>query len=85
MLRRDLICWTKRNKKHVKPYPARKPPGATKMQEHTDIVTDLTNYRQQKNPNKESEQDEKSNFDDLIHEIAYHLLKAIQAVKKLPH
>lgn len=61
-------------------------PGGTmqkpsaKVVDLAEEVVDLVDYRRSKHP-----VEEQSTSDELIHEIAFHLLKAIQAVKKLPH
>ena len=54
------------------------------MPEQHEEIVDLTDYRKrrtEKKPPKEDHYDPQQ----LIADLAYHLLKAIQAVKKLPH
>jgi hypothetical protein len=55
------------------------------MQFQNDAVVDLNAYRQRRTPESNEHEESDSDAKQLINEIAYHLLKAIQAVKKLPH
>lgn len=54
------------------------------MPVRNEEIVDLTNYREKRT---EKKQPEETHYDhqQLIADLAYHLLKAIQAVKKLPH
>lgn len=54
------------------------------MFHQNDAVIDLNAYRRQQEP-AESDEELRDDAQSVIAELAYHLLKAIQAVKKLPH
>jgi hypothetical protein len=54
------------------------------MFQPNDAVTDLSAYRRQQKP-ENSNEESRDDAQRVIAELAYHLLKAIQAVKKLPH
>lgn len=55
------------------------------MQYQNDAVVDLDAYRQQRTPESNEPEEIESDARSVITELAYHLLQAIQAVKKLPH
>lgn len=55
------------------------------MQDLSAGITDLIAYKQEKASEENGLGEENQDLEGIISEIAYHLLKAIQAVKKLPH
>lgn len=55
------------------------------MQDRSAAVVDLASYRQRRTPESSHSKEKSSDTQHVIAELAYHLLKAIQAVKKLPH
>lgn len=52
--------------------------------DQNEAVVDLSDYRK-KRTEKELPREDRSDNQQLIDDIAYHLLRAIQAVKKLTH
>ncbi len=55
------------------------------MQERSAGVVDLSAYRQLRVSEKQEPEEPCSDPGGVVAELAYHLLKAIQAVKKLSH
>lgn len=55
------------------------------MNYQSGAVVDLDAYRRQRTSESTTKQELKEDLTQLTAELAYHLLKAIQAVKKLPH
>jgi hypothetical protein len=55
------------------------------MSHQNSAVVDLDAYRRQRTPERSTKSDVQEDPKTLAAELAYHLLKAIQAVKKLPH
>lgn len=55
------------------------------MQRQNEGIVDLDAYRQQRTPERNARKNLENDAHNVITELAYHLLKAIQAVKKLPH
>lgn len=55
------------------------------MSHISSAVVDLDAYRRQRTPESNPKHEAQEDPRHLAAELAYHLLKAIQAVKKLPH
>lgn len=55
------------------------------MSHQNSAVVDLDAYRRQRTPERSTKQETQEDPKTVATELAYHLLKAIQAVKKLPH
>lgn len=55
------------------------------MQDRNTAVVDLDDYRRRRFPESTNHDEESKDSQRIIQELAYHLLKAIQAVKRLPH
>lgn len=55
------------------------------MSHQNSAVVDLEAYRRQRVPESKTKYEKPQDLHDVTAELAYHLLKAIQAVKKLPH
>jgi uncharacterized protein (UPF0218 family) len=55
------------------------------MSHLNSAVVDLETYRRQRIPESNTKHEAQEDPRHIVAELAYHLLKAIQAVKKLPH
>lgn len=55
------------------------------MSHQNSAVVDLEAYRRQRMPESKTKYERQEDPKHVAAELAYHLLKAIQAVKKLPH
>jgi hypothetical protein len=55
------------------------------MNHQNSAVVDLDAYRRRRAPESKTKHEAQEDPQNVVSELAYHLLKAIQAVKKLPH
>lgn len=55
------------------------------MSHQSAAVFDLNAYRRERRPESNTKREVKEDPAHLTAELAYHLLQAIQVVKKLPH
>ncbi|MFM0263296.1 hypothetical protein [Paraburkholderia sediminicola] len=55
------------------------------MNHQNGAVVDLEAYRRQRIPESNTKHEAQEDPHHVANELAYYLLKAIQAVKKLPH
>lgn len=55
------------------------------MSHQNSAVVDLEAYRRRRTPESNTKHEVPEDAKRVAAELAYHLLKAIQAVKKLPH
>ncbi len=55
------------------------------MSHQNSAVIDLEAYRRQRIPESNTKHEVQEDPGHIAAELAYHLLKAIQAVRKLPH